>query len=80
MKNIDINQLAKEIEEDLNANSYEEVEIQVDEDKGTLTICSEVEYEDLEELCDRGDKILTNHKIDSYFEPDCPGRAVAFIG
>ena len=60
-------------------NEYSRVSTDVNEDHVKISVGAELEYDSLFELCQTLDKIIEKEDKDAYFEPECPGRIVAYL-
>ena len=44
-----------------------------------IHVGAELSYEPLENLCIELNKVITEYDANAYFEPECPGRIVAYL-
>lgn len=44
-----------------------------------IYVAAELSYEPLENLCTELNKVITEYDKNAYFEPECPGRIVAYL-
>lgn len=58
---------------------YSRVDTDVTDDYIKIMVGAELEYDSLFELCKTLDKIIEKEDKDAYFEPECPGRIVAYL-
>ena len=58
---------------------YSRVSTDITDDYVKISVGAELEYDSLFELCQTLDKIIEKHDKDAYFEPECPGRIVAYL-
>lgn len=60
-------------------NEYSRVSTDITDDYVKISVGAELEYDSLFELCQTLDKIIEKEDKDAYFEPECPGRIVAYL-
>ena len=58
---------------------YSRVSTDITDDYVKVSVGAELEYDSLFELCKTLDKIIEKEDKDAYFEPECPGRIVAYL-
>ena len=58
---------------------YSRVSTDITDDYVKISVGAELEYDSLFELCQTLDKIIEKEDKDAYFEPECPGRIVAYL-
>ena len=61
------------------ADDYLSVSTDINDDYVMIAVGAELGYDSLFELCQTLDKVIAKHDKDAYFEPECPGRIVAYL-
>lgn len=61
------------------ADEYAGVYTDVCDDYFKVSVWAELSYSSLEDLCTALNPIVAKYDEDAYFEPECPGRAVAYL-
>lgn len=60
-------------------DDYLSVSTDINDDYVMVAVGAELEYDSLFNLCQTLDKVIAKHDKDAYFEPECPGRIVAYL-
>lgn len=58
---------------------YAEIVYSEKDNSPKFTVCAEVGYNRLEEICDALNKVIQKYDDGAYFEPDVPGRADCYL-
>lgn len=61
------------------ADDYLSVSTDINDDYVMVAVGAELGYDSLFNLCQELDKVIAKHDEDAYFEPECPGRIVAYL-
>lgn len=61
------------------ADDYLSVSTDINDDYVMIAVGAELEYDSLFNLCQTLDEVIAKHDEDAYFEPECPGRIVAYL-
>ena len=61
------------------ADDYLSVSTDINDDYVMVAVGAELGYESISNLCDELNKVIEKHDKDAYFEPECPGRIVAYL-
>lgn len=61
------------------ADDYLSVSTDINDDYVMVAVGAELGYDSLFNLCQTLDKVIAKHDEDAYFEPECPGRIVAYL-
>ena len=61
------------------ADDYIDVSTDINDDYVMVAVGAELGYDSLSDLCDELNKVIEKHDEDAYFEPECPGRIVAYL-
>jgi len=61
------------------ADDYLSVSTDINDDYVMVAVGAELGYESISKLCDELNKVIVKHDKDAYFEPECPGRIVAYL-
>lgn len=61
------------------ADEYSSVSADIVDDYIQINVGAELSYEPLSDLCDALNPIVAAYDDNSYFEPECPGRIVAYL-
>ena len=61
------------------ADEYTSVSTDINDDYVMVAVGAELGYDSLFKLCQTLDKVIAKHDKDAYFEPECPGRIVAYL-
>ena len=61
------------------ADDYLSVSTDINDDYVMVSVGAELGYDSLSKLCDELNKVIEKHDKDAYFEPECPGRIVAYL-
>lgn len=60
-------------------DEYSNVKIKLEGEHIEIQVGAELSYELLEELCTALNKVISKYDHNAYFEPECPGRIVAYL-
>lgn len=60
-------------------DEYSNVKVKLEGEHIEIQVGAELSYEPLEELCTALNKVIIKYDRNAYFEPECPGRIVAYL-
>lgn len=60
-------------------DEYSNVKVKLEGEHIEIQVGAELSYEPLEELCTALNKVISKYDHNAYFEPECPGRIVAYL-